>query len=79
MALGSTIGVGLFLGSANAIKLAGPATPLSKKLRSLGLAPFRYVPGRVPTPHSGPPPNSQGPEPAEEETAGPEEFLWEES
>jgi amino acid transporter, AAT family len=35
MALGSTIGVGLFLGSANAIKLAGPAILLSYILGGL--------------------------------------------
>lgn len=37
MALGSTIGVGLFLGSANAIKLAGPAILLSYVLGGIAV------------------------------------------
>lgn len=37
MALGSTIGVGLFLGSANAIKLAGPAILLSYVLGGIAI------------------------------------------
>ena len=37
MALGSTIGVGLFLGSANAIKLAGPAILISYVLGGLAI------------------------------------------
>lgn len=37
MALGSTIGVGLFLGSANAIKLAGPAILLSYILGGIAI------------------------------------------
>ena len=37
MALGSTIGVGLFLGSANAIKLAGPAILLSYIMGGLAI------------------------------------------
>ena len=37
MALGSTIGVGLFLGSANAIKLAGPAILVSYVLGGLAI------------------------------------------
>jgi amino acid transporter, AAT family len=37
MALGSTIGVGLFLGSANAIKLAGPAILVSYALGGLAI------------------------------------------
>ena len=37
MALGSTIGVGLFLGSANAIKLAGPAILLSYVMGGLAI------------------------------------------
>jgi AAT family amino acid transporter len=37
MALGSTIGVGLFLGSANAIKLAGPAILVSYLLGGLAI------------------------------------------
>jgi amino acid transporter, AAT family len=37
MALGSTIGVGLFLGSANAIKLAGPAILISYILGGLAI------------------------------------------
>jgi AAT family amino acid transporter len=37
MALGSTIGVGLFLGSASAIKLAGPAILLSYVLGGIAI------------------------------------------
>ena len=37
MALGSTIGVGLFLGSASAIKLAGPAIMLSYVLGGIAI------------------------------------------
>jgi amino acid transporter, AAT family len=37
MALGSTIGVGLFLGSATAIKLAGPAILISYILGGLAI------------------------------------------
>ena len=50
-----------------------------EKLRSLGLATFRYVPGRGPFTTLWSATDYQDPEPAEQETAAPEEFLWEET
>ena len=49
-----------------------------EKLRSLGLATYRYVPGRGLYSTLWSAADYQDPEPAEEETAGLEEFLWEE-
>jgi hypothetical protein len=55
-----------------------------EKLFSLGVATYRYVPGRGPfttlwsaTEYENP--DYEDPDPAEEETAEPEEFLWEET
>ena len=50
-----------------------------EKLRSLGLATFSYVPGRGRFTTLWSSTDYQGPEPAEEETAALEEFLWEET
>src|ERR1700733_5000093 len=50
-----------------------------EKLRSLGLATFRYIPGRGPFTTLWSATDYHDPEPAEEETAAPEEFLWEET
>jgi hypothetical protein len=50
-----------------------------EKLRSLGLATYRYVPGRGRYTTLWSSADYQEPEPAEEEAAGLEEFLWEES
>ncbi len=50
-----------------------------EKLRSLGLATFRYVPGRGPYTTLWSSTDYQEPEPAEEATTRLEEFLWEES
>jgi len=50
-----------------------------EKLRSLGVATYRYVPGRGPYTTLWSSTDYEDPEPAEEETAGLEEFLWEES
>jgi hypothetical protein len=50
-----------------------------EKLRSLGVATFRHVPGRGPFTTLWSATDYQDPEPAEEETAAPEEFLWEET
>ncbi len=50
-----------------------------EKLRSLGVASFRYIPGRGPFTTLWSSTDYQDPEPAEEETAAPEEFLWEET
>jgi hypothetical protein len=50
-----------------------------EKLRSLGVATFRYVPGRGPFTTLWSATEYEDPEPAEEETAGPEEFLREET
>src|SRR5579859_1919635 len=49
-----------------------------EKLRSLGLATYRYVPGRGRYTTLWSAADYQDPEPAEEETAALEEFLWEE-
>ena len=50
-----------------------------EKLRSLGLATYRYVPGRGRYSTLWSAADYRDPEPAEEETAGLEEFLWEET
>ena len=47
MALGSTIGVGLFLGSASAIKLAGPAILLSSVLGGIAIFIIMRALGKV--------------------------------
>ena len=50
-----------------------------EKLRSLGVATFRYVPGRGPFTTLWSATDYEDPEPAKEETAEPEEFLPEET
>ena len=50
-----------------------------EKLRSLGVATYRYVPGRGPFTTLWSATEYEDPDPAEEETPEPEEFLWEET
>jgi hypothetical protein len=50
-----------------------------EKLRSLGVATFRYVPGRGPFTTLWSATEYEDPEPAEEDNTGLEEFPWEET